>query len=92
MPSQKHDWNNLQNYLHVHEKVLKKYSACFSNQPAYKLERPTDQWLELSATLHFQHKGIKLEIDKTAEVQCPVRARSTGLRPEFKIGLLSIGA
>lgn len=63
--------------MHVHEKVLKKYASSFMNQPRYRIERPTDQWLELSTTIYFLHKGIKLEIDKTAEVEVFSKGRET---------------
>jgi hypothetical protein len=64
----KHGWNRLKNYLDVHDSVLGKYSRCFTNNPSYSARRLTPQMLELSATLNFSHKGLKLEIEKTVEI------------------------
>jgi hypothetical protein len=69
LAKKKHDWNNLQNYLAVHDSVLKKYAACFANNPRYVLTRPTEYMLELSTTMRFLHKNLKLEISKVAEVE-----------------------
>jgi hypothetical protein len=65
----KHDWNNLRNYLDVHESVLRKYASCFTNTPSYSVTRPTDQMLELAVTMHFSHKGLRLKVEKTAEIR-----------------------
>jgi hypothetical protein len=67
--AKKHDWNNLRNYLHVHDSVLKKYDSYFANHPKYKIDRPTNRYLDMSITIHFQHKSLKLEIDKTVEIR-----------------------
>jgi hypothetical protein len=69
VPPKKHDWNNLQNYIFVHDKILRQYASCFSNQPQYNPYRSTPYVLELSTVLRFHHKNLKLEIDKVAEVQ-----------------------
>ena len=69
MPRKKHDWNNLGNYIAVHESVLKKYAACFANHPRYTVTRVTELMIELTVTIRFLHRGLKLDIRKTAETK-----------------------
>jgi hypothetical protein len=67
-PKKKHDWNNHQNHLDVHEKVLRTYDSNFRNTPSYKLSLPTPQYLEMSTTIYLNHKNLKLEIEKILEI------------------------
>ena len=46
---EKHGWNTFENYLRVHESVLKKYSShIVSQNPKYVLVKFTDHYCQLT--------------------------------------------
>lgn len=65
----KHDWNNYNNYIIVHERVLRDYAGHFINNPVYDLEQVTSQMLDMRVTILLHHKHLKIEIEKTVEIQ-----------------------
>jgi hypothetical protein len=70
----KHGWNNWDNYLSVHEKVLKNYSSNFLNTPIYyKIEKITENYFELKLDkLEVRTKQgniILVKIEKDVVVQ-----------------------
>ena len=70
----KHDWNTWENYLRVHESVLKTYQANFLTQfPKYSIDEITDQYyqLKIDKLELITSKGtvILVNIEKDVEVQ-----------------------
>ena len=86
MSKKKHDWNTWENYLRVHENVLKKYQANFPNHtPKYAVVRVTDQYyiMKIEKLELVTNKGtsVQVNIEKDVEVQPGVRkpvARTVG--------------
>lgn len=70
----KHDWNTWENYLRVHESVLKKYQHHFVSQnPKYSISELTDQYYQLKLD-KLELKTLKgtvitINIEKDVEVQ-----------------------
>mgnify|MGYP003673959771 CR=1 FL=1 len=70
MSSTKHDWNTWENYLRVHERVLKDFaSSILSSNPTYQLRQITENYytLELNRLELLTIKGnsvfVKIEKD-----------------------------
>lgn len=83
---EKHGWNTFENYLRVHESVLKKYSShIVSQNPKYVLVKFTDHYCQLTLEkLEIQtlkNTRIYINIQKDIEVQPGARrpiARTEG--------------
>ncbi len=72
MPKVKHDWNTLENYLSVHQKVWKKYNlALATGLPFYKVQIITDQYWELKAEGFSltTNSGTLLKVDIRKEIE-----------------------
>jgi hypothetical protein len=70
----KHGWNTWENYLRVHESVLKKYQPHFITQsPKYSVTRFTDQYYQLRIDklelVTAKGTPIYINIEKDVEVQ-----------------------
>lgn len=70
----KHGWNTWENYLRVHESVLKKYQTHFITQsPKYSVIRFTDQYYQLRIDklelVTTKGTSIYINIEKDVEVQ-----------------------
>jgi hypothetical protein len=83
----KHDWNTWENYLRVHESVLRKYQSHFITQnPKYSISELTDQYYQLKLD-KLELKTLKgtvitINIEKDIEVQ-------PGWSPGSKAGIIS---
>jgi len=74
----KHDWNTFENYIRVHEKVLRDYSNYFFTQnPTYKEERVTDNYytLELDRLGLITNKGTRVYIKVEKDIHVKAGAR-----------------
>ncbi len=74
MKKKKHDWNTWENYLRVHENVLKKYKDNFpSHMPKYAVEMITDQYyilkLEKLELITIKGTSVQVSIEKDVEIQ-----------------------
>ena len=70
----KHGWNTWENYLRVHESVLKKYQAHFiTPSPKYLVTRFTDQYYQLRIDklelMTSKGTSVYINIEKDVEVQ-----------------------
>ena len=70
----KHGWNTLENYLRVHESVLKKYQSHFiTPSPKYSVIRYTEQYYQLTLTMlelrTAKGTSVCINIEKDIEVR-----------------------
>lgn len=70
----KHDWNTWENYLRVHESVLRKFSShVMTVAPKYTVIKFTENFYQLSLNKlelkSFKGTVIQVNIDKDVEVQ-----------------------
>ncbi len=77
---EKHGWNTWENYLRVHERVLKDYSSnIITSNPLYKIERVTENYytLELSKIEVMTVKGnpVFIKIEKDIVIKEGVRKK-----------------
>lgn len=68
----KHDWNTLENYLNVHERVLHRYSGNMLTVKTYSIRKITDYFRVLRAEninfRTFNGNEIRVDIRKNVEV------------------------
>ena len=74
MNKKKHGWNTWENYIRVHEKVLKQYQASLVNQNTlYDVKKITDQYyfMKIEKLELITNKGttVQINIEKDVEVQ-----------------------
>jgi hypothetical protein len=70
----KHDWNSLENYLTIHEKILRFYNKWMDPPRTYRVEKLTQEGSDLILSCHSAflttEKGtrIRVDIEKIVEV------------------------
>lgn len=68
----KHDWNTLENYLTVHDRVLRQYSRYMIAVKAYTQKKLTDYFLVLRVEnivfQTFQENLVRVDIRKNVEI------------------------
>lgn len=69
----KHDWNTLEHYLNIHEKVLRFYSKYFHFQKNYRIERITNEYLRLECNgielVTYKASVVRVHIEKDVEIE-----------------------
>lgn len=79
----KHDWNSLQGYLEVHEKILRQYQRYMEVHRSYKYEVITAFWhsLECSQIIFQTYQGTRVRVDIHKDIEVdPSNPRRTQAR------------